>query len=118
MAMQGERGACLQGRLALPCESLAAVVGVQEGADDAAQVRLGFDGWDESYDVEVDIESGDFQPPGTCLRAGGLPATDAGRRRLTAPFATSLWLRLCAAPRRLSSGALASRPQSPGSQAP
>jgi hypothetical protein len=35
------------------------------------QVRLGYDGWDESYDVELDADSGDFQPPGTCLRAGG-----------------------------------------------
>ena len=54
------------------------------GAAARRQVRLGYDGWDESYDAEVDIDSGDFQPPGTCLRAGPTPrpapAAPRGRR--------------------------------------
>ena len=34
------------------------------------QLRIGYDGWDESYDFECSVDDGNFQPPGTCLRAG------------------------------------------------
>jgi len=36
---------------------------------DDNRVLLGFDGWPESYDYWVEKDSGDFQPPGTCMRA-------------------------------------------------
>jgi len=32
-------------------------------------VLLGFDGWDDTYDYWVGIDDGDFQPPGTAMRA-------------------------------------------------
>jgi hypothetical protein len=32
-----------------------------------AQVLLGFDGWDDTYDYWVGIDDGDFQPPGKCF---------------------------------------------------
>jgi len=36
---------------------------------DGNKILLGFDGWPENYDYWVDKDDGDFQPPGTCMRA-------------------------------------------------
>jgi len=33
------------------------------------QVLIGFDGWGDQYDYWCSIDDGDFQPPGTCMRA-------------------------------------------------
>jgi len=36
---------------------------------DGNRVLLGFDGWPDTYDYWLDKDDGDFQPPGTCMRA-------------------------------------------------
>mmetsp|Transcript_4884 Transcript_4884/g.12035 ORF Transcript_4884/g.12035 Transcript_4884/m.12035 type:complete len:365 (+) Transcript_4884:1-1095(+) len=43
-------------------------------------VLIGFDGWGEEYDYSCKITDGDFQPPGTCMRANARMSPPNGYR--------------------------------------